>query len=110
MLWPATPGQMGQHGSHALDYQLLRFSSPLQVEIQRLKLARDWQPFLRPTRHREGFFFNPDAGRNAPTLPPEWGRGPGMAAVDPLLPFDANAPLLQARSLCIRAPPTVPAA
>lgn len=43
----------------------------------------------------QGFFFNPDAGRNAPTLPPEWGRGPGMAAVDPLVAYDPNAPLLQ---------------
>ncbi len=45
----------------------------------------------------QGFFFNPDAGRNAPTLPPEWGRGPGMAAVDPLVAYDPNAPLLQER-------------
>jgi hypothetical protein len=69
------------------------------VEIQRLRLARDWQPMLRPTRHRESFFFNPDAGRNAPTLPVEWGRGPTMAAVDPLTPFSADAPLLQVRQL-----------
>lgn len=67
--------------------------------MQRLRLARDWQPMLRPTRHREGFFFNPDAGRNAPTLPPEWGRGPTMAAVDPLVAFDPDAPLLQVRQL-----------
>ena len=69
------------------------------MEIQRLRLARDWQPMLRPTRHRESFFFNPDAGRNAPTLPVEWGRGPTMAAVDPLTPFSADAPLLQVRQL-----------
>ena len=67
----------------------------MQVEVRPLRLAADWQPMLRPTRHRESFFFNPDAGRNAPTLPPEWGRGPGMAAVDPLVPFDPEAPLLQ---------------
>ncbi len=65
------------------------------MEVRPLRLAADWQPMLRPTRHRESFFFNPDAGRNAPTLPPEWGRGPGMAAVDPLVPFDPEAPLLQ---------------
>lgn len=33
-----------------------------------LRIARDWQPLLRPTRHREGFFFNPDAVR--PTARP----------------------------------------
>ena len=35
-------------------------------------------------------------GRNAPTLPAEWGMGPSMAAVDPLVPYDPAHPLLQA--------------
>lgn len=67
-----------------------------EVEVRPLRLAADWQPMLRPTRLREAFFFNPDAGRNAPELNPKWGLGPSMAAVDPLIPFDPNAPLLQA--------------
>jgi len=66
------------------------------VEVRPLRISRDWQPLLRPTRFREGFFFNPDAGRNAPTLQPEWGFGPSMAAVDPLVPYKDSDPLLQA--------------
>lgn len=38
------------------------------MEVRPLRIARDWQPLLRPTRHREGFFFNPDAVR--PTARP----------------------------------------
>lgn len=34
-----------------------------QVEVRPLRISRDWQPLLRPTRFREGFFFNPDAVR-----------------------------------------------
>lgn len=67
-----------------------------EVEVRPLRLSSDWQPMLRPTKLRESFFFNPDAGRNAPILKPEWGLGPSMAAFDPLLPFDPEAPLLQA--------------
>lgn len=95
--WPAEVNSGSMGISHGTRPHSVPPPGPVQVVIQRLRLARDWQPMLRPTRHRESFFFNPDAGRNAPTLPVEWGRGPTMAAVDPLAPFSADAPLLQVR-------------